>query len=436
MAIFFTSDIRVATYPNCGFDGNWNSKEGTLYNSSVVDDDSSPDGAPFLRTAYIAGAAVDGGNVQHDIGVGNNGIDTTPVQGMELFMRWMWRARNHYPGGGEQGLFASSSKIIMLGNAAGHEGISRVIVQFRDNGFVAESSAIDITRNIEGGAKVEVTDQVWHKYQAAILSSTSIKETTTPITRSGSTATVNCTAHGFTNGQRVDIKWKSGTEATDEWLHDGPHTITVVNANTFTFPTDPTAPAVGTSVRWLMSADARLRLWVDDFTVGSPEIDIGDLGISVIDWSGGGLRYGGFLGLEPDTLPSTMWTPAPIIDMGTFQTGDTFDSTWGAGGAPDTTLAGVAAGVGLATGDLALDITLAGTAAGVGTIVGDLALDITLAGQADGVGSMTGELDPNVQLAGIASGVGTASGNLVALTLPPPIMGGGLAVSFPGCRVW
>lgn len=337
MAIFFTSDIQVGTYPLCGFDSNWNGEEGVLYDSSVVSGATagSPDGLPVLRTAYRAGVSVDGSTipVQYDIGVGNIGIDTTPTQGIELFMRWMFRARNQYPGGGVQGMFNSSAKLLMIGNAAGDEGASRIISEFKDDGFTPESSAVNLMRNIEGGPRPAVTDQAWHTYQAAIKTSSLVKQTTTPITRSGSTATVNCTAHGFANSSRVDVKYKSGTETTDEWLHDGPHTITVLDANTFTFPTNPAAPAVGTAVRWLMQADARLRLWVDTMTVGSPVIDTTDLGITTVAWSGGQLRYGGFLGFDPGAVPFNLWSPAPILDMGTFQLGDTFDSTWGTGGA-------------------------------------------------------------------------------------------------------
>jgi hypothetical protein len=167
----FTSDIRPETYPRCGFAGNWNGEEGDLYNTSVVTDEPSPDGKPFLRTAFIPGADTHGGGRQFYIGFGNDGIGMAPVQGMEIFLRWIFRARHHYPGGGGLGVFASSSKLILLGDAGGHEGESRVISQFRDDGNTAESSAVMLTRNIEGGPKAVVADSEWHCYQAAIKSS-------------------------------------------------------------------------------------------------------------------------------------------------------------------------------------------------------------------------------------------------------------------------
>jgi hypothetical protein len=99
MANHFTSDIRPEAYPLCGFDGNWNGKEGNLYNSRVVTDEASPDGKPFLRTEYVADCPITGDNTQYDIGVGNMGLHAPVQQGMEIFLRWMVRVRNHYPGG-------------------------------------------------------------------------------------------------------------------------------------------------------------------------------------------------------------------------------------------------------------------------------------------------------------------------------------------------
>ena len=228
-------------------------RKGICIIRSVVTDEQSPDGKPFLRTAFIPGADTWGGGRQFYIGLGNEGIGTQPVQGMELFARWIFRARNHYPGNGGQTMFASSSKPILIGDAGENHGISRINSQFRDNGMVPESSAVELMVNINGGPRHEVEDQQWHCYQIAV---------------------------------------KSGSR------HD--------------------------------SNDGRLRMWVDNMDINSPVIDTPDIQISVIDW-GLSLKYGGFLGFEG--APPGVWDPAPILDMGTFQLGDTFDAGWGTGSA-------------------------------------------------------------------------------------------------------
>lgn len=67
-------------------------------------------------------------------------------------------------------------------------------------------------------------------------------ETTVTITRSGTTATVAHTSHGYTKDTQVQI---SGATQTD---YNGIHSITVVNANSYTFSVSnsPTTPATGT----------------------------------------------------------------------------------------------------------------------------------------------------------------------------------------------
>lgn len=66
----------------------------------------------------------------------------------------------------------------------------------------------------------------------------------TTITRSGSTATASCTAHGLTTGSRVLIKGANQTE------YNGIHIVTVTGSGTFTFKVSgtPTTPATGTIV--------------------------------------------------------------------------------------------------------------------------------------------------------------------------------------------
>jgi hypothetical protein len=149
------------------------------------------------------------------------------------------------------GIFASSSKLVMVGNAAGNEGISRIISEFRDDGTTFESSAVDLMVNINGGPRVNVNDQEWNIFQAAI---------------------------------------KSGSS-------EG-------------------------------ASDGRLRLWVNNMDENSPAIDTRDIQISTVAWEGGWVRYGGFLGFEGT---ERVWSPAPIIDMGSFEVGDAFDAGWGTG---------------------------------------------------------------------------------------------------------
>lgn len=64
----------------------------------------------------------------------------------------------------------------------------------------------------------------------------------TTITRSGSTATATCTAHGLTTGSKALIKGANQAE------YNGLHIITNTGANTFTFKVSgtPTTPATGT----------------------------------------------------------------------------------------------------------------------------------------------------------------------------------------------
>lgn len=66
------------------------------------------------------------------------------------------------------------------------------------------------------------------------------KTPVTSITRSGSTATVTKANHGFTTGDVVTISGASQT------LYNGAWTITVADANTFTFSVLPATPATGT----------------------------------------------------------------------------------------------------------------------------------------------------------------------------------------------
>lgn len=66
----------------------------------------------------------------------------------------------------------------------------------------------------------------------------------TSLTRSGSTATVVSAGHGYATGDSVSI---GGTPGTNEEAYVGTHTITVVDANTFTYTitTSPASPASG-----------------------------------------------------------------------------------------------------------------------------------------------------------------------------------------------
>lgn len=69
-----------------------------------------------------------------------------------------------------------------------------------------------------------------------------MERTVASITRSGATATATVTAHGYTTGQFVNTQGATQTE------YNGKFTITVVDANTFTYPVTgtPATPATGT----------------------------------------------------------------------------------------------------------------------------------------------------------------------------------------------
>lgn len=69
-----------------------------------------------------------------------------------------------------------------------------------------------------------------------------MERTVTSITRSGATATATAAAHGYATGQFVNIQGAAQTE------YNGKFTITVVDANTFTYPVTgtPATPATGT----------------------------------------------------------------------------------------------------------------------------------------------------------------------------------------------
>ncbi len=67
-------------------------------------------------------------------------------------------------------------------------------------------------------------------------------EKTTTITRSGTTATATCTAHGLVDGKQALIK------GADQQDYNGVFTVTVTGANTFTYTVanSPATPATGT----------------------------------------------------------------------------------------------------------------------------------------------------------------------------------------------
>lgn len=92
------------------------------------------------------------------------------------------------------------------------------------------------------------------------------------ITRSGTTATVDCTAHGYQNN---DIVFVFGA---DQWQYNGRYTITVVDVDTFTFVVNgsPTSPATGTilvskrtpftGITQLLTAGTYGTSWLDPAT--------------------------------------------------------------------------------------------------------------------------------------------------------------------------
>lgn len=90
------------------------------------------------------------------------------------------------------------------------------------------------TGSVISGARVLVT--------AADATGPLPYQKSTTITRSGSTATATCTAHGLTTGSKALIKGANQAE------YNGLHIITNTGANTFTFTVSgtPTTPATGT----------------------------------------------------------------------------------------------------------------------------------------------------------------------------------------------
>lgn len=163
----FRSDCNLA---DCGFPQNWGQFEGVLYDTTIVEG-GCPDGTPSARIAYRS-VAYDPGMVQHPIGFGLQGIATTPVQGMELYVRWRARVLNQFPGGANE--LGWSGKFIMIGDPGPET--SRLIANLRDNGTTAESTAYDWSRNIDGaehGTGVhEVPPGQWHAGQLYVRTST------------------------------------------------------------------------------------------------------------------------------------------------------------------------------------------------------------------------------------------------------------------------
>jgi hypothetical protein len=319
--LYFAMDC---TLPFCGFAQNWNAQEGSLYQMSIVPAEC-PSGGGALRTAYIAGAPI---VPQHFLGVANQGIGTPATQGMTLYGRWRARAQH---------LFASDDgpalggKLIMIGDAAGHEGLSRVIVNLRDNGFTWGSTAYNIGRNIDapdnGTGNLEVTNDAWVSGQFRVRTSSHTAPVAT-LTRSGALATATTTqAHGYASGEPVEIK------NVEEWEdYEGVHTITVTDDTHFTFAVSASAPSPATPIQglpiWSMSADASVAVWLDadNASEAAPTAaSTSQFGLDVVDWDGGTTKVGGYLGMGGDTV----WSPAPILDICDFQLGSAFDASWG-----------------------------------------------------------------------------------------------------------
>lgn len=169
--VYFRMDC---SRPFCNFPQNWNAQEGVLYNTSVVVG-GCPDGTNSFRIAYRPGPYAPG-IVQHYLGFALQGVGTTVSQGMSLYIRWRSRLVNGFPGGANN--LGWAGKFIMVGDGAGNEDISRVIINQRDNGMTAESSAFDLSRNIDGAVHgtgvIPVPTGQWVAGQAYIKSSSTV----------------------------------------------------------------------------------------------------------------------------------------------------------------------------------------------------------------------------------------------------------------------
>ena len=139
----FRSDC---SQPDCGFPQFWGQYEGVLYDTTYVDG-LCPDGTPAARITYRP-IEFDPGIIQHPLGFGLQGIATTPHQGMDLYIRWRARLANPFPGGPD--VLGWGGKFIMIADAGGQEEVSRLILNLRDNGMTAESTAYEWMRNIDG----------------------------------------------------------------------------------------------------------------------------------------------------------------------------------------------------------------------------------------------------------------------------------------------
>ena len=126
------------------------------------------------------------------------------------------------------------------------------------------SSIVQLTTDSTG--KVNITGSVY-KFERSLVSGGAADDTlplyvvknVSSITRSGTTATVTCTAHGYSTGDTVTILGATPSG------YNGDHVITVVNSNTFTFtvPNTLTTPAAGT----ILAGTPQPYTWTNSYLV-------------------------------------------------------------------------------------------------------------------------------------------------------------------------
>lgn len=157
-----------------------------------------------------------------------------------------------------------------------------------DNGLLAQYTVkTDVNGYVSGYGLANQGPTVGSEFTViadrfAILANGSAKAVTS-ITRSGSTATVTCTAHGYSTGNKAAIAGATQSE------YNGVFTITVTGANTFTYIVSgtPATPATGTIVARLSNTpfvvgtvDGKTSVIITNAIIG--DLTVGDTKIGSV----------------------------------------------------------------------------------------------------------------------------------------------------------
>lgn len=328
-----------------GFDSLWfdrvyNGVTG-LYTVTRRTTLEAPDGRPYIDVQYVPGRVIDN---QHPLGYGLTGLRHTPTPGVPIYFRWHTNTGNlvrDTPPRADIG-----GKYVIIGDQGGRDG-SRVICNLLENFYAplgGEATVYAASRNIDGdqngGTYGFPLDAGWHSCQFMVTPSSKSAHVTS-ITQVGTTAIVTTTeAHGLTTGMSVDVQLVSGGaggESEYDSYVSGIRTVTVTGTHTLTFTcaAGQNTPALNTYL--VNSTDAQLKFWLRrasggtaaDMVFASPRwTSPATFGLSLLDgvWTGGIMRYGGFMGAS---IGEAIWTPAPFFQLGTFEIGPTFVTNWG-----------------------------------------------------------------------------------------------------------